>query len=90
MLIWKVISLCLGVAIGAGFALSVELKKFIEDDVKASDDFKGTYNDILIRGFISSAFLLVTFFSMAILSFISSKNRPRQQPNPSLPIFSPI
>ncbi|QCD92367.1 hypothetical protein DEO72_LG5g429 [Vigna unguiculata] len=78
----KVISLCLGVAIGSGFALSVELKKFIEDHGKASDDFKGTYNKILIRGFISSAFLLVTFFSMAFLSFISSNNRPRKQPNP--------
>ncbi|QCD92368.1 hypothetical protein DEO72_LG5g430 [Vigna unguiculata] len=70
----KVISLCLGVAIGSGFALSVELKEFIKDHVKASDDFKGTYNKILIRGFISSAFLLVTFLSVVVLSFISSNN----------------
>ncbi|BAU02640.1 hypothetical protein LR48_Vigan10g041900 [Vigna angularis] len=78
----QVISMCLGGAIGGGFALSVELKKFIEDSVEASDDFKGTYNKLLIRGFISSAFLLVTFLSMAVLSFISSNIRLRKQPNP--------
>ncbi|WVZ15036.1 hypothetical protein V8G54_012602 [Vigna mungo] len=87
----QVISLCLGVAIGGGFALSVELKKFIDQQLIYHHSFNSTYSKLLIRGFISSAFLLVTFLSMAILSFISSKNiRPRQQPNPPPPIFSPV
>ncbi|XP_047173532.1 CASP-like protein 4D1 [Vigna umbellata] len=80
----KVISLCLGVACGAGFALSVELKKFLKEHVINLNDFnfKGPYNKLLIRGLISSAFLLVTFFSMAVLSFISSNIPPRKQANP--------
>ncbi|BAU02639.1 hypothetical protein LR48_Vigan10g042100 [Vigna angularis] len=80
----QVISLSLGVAIGAGFALSVELKNFLTEHVINLNNFnfKGPYNKLLVQGLISSAFLLVTFFSMAILSFISSKNQPRQLPNP--------
>jgi len=78
----QVTSLALGVAVGAGFALSVELKKFIRDHVEGSDDYNSTYNKVLIRGFVSSAFLLVTFLSMALVSFISSNNRNRKQPEP--------
>ncbi|RDY13442.1 CASP-like protein 4D1, partial [Mucuna pruriens] len=73
----KVTSLVLAIGIGAGFALSVELKKFIRDRVDASHDFESTYNKILIRGFIASAFLLVTFLSMVVVSFISSNNRTK-------------
>ncbi|KAG4380692.1 hypothetical protein AAZX31_16G195900 [Glycine max] len=77
----KVTSLLLAAGIGAGFALSVELKKFIDDQITSSDDFSSTYAKILIRGLIASAFLSVTFLSMAILSVISSNNRSKMQPN---------
>ncbi|KAL9324386.1 hypothetical protein ACSQ67_009243 [Phaseolus vulgaris] len=78
----KIISLVLGVAVGAGFAVSVELKKFIDERIKGSDDLKSTYRKLLIRGFVSCGFLLVTFLSMAFLSFFSSNNRTKKQPNP--------
>ncbi|TKY44856.1 CASP protein PIMP1 [Spatholobus suberectus] len=76
----KVTSLLLATGMGASFALSVELKKFIDDPSKisASDDYKSTYDKIFIRGFIASAFLLVTFLSMAGVSFISSNNRSKR------------
>ena len=77
----QVTSLLLAAGIGAGFALSVELKKFIDDQITSSDDFSSTYAKILIRGLIASAFLSVTFLAMAILSVISSNNRSKMQPN---------
>ncbi|XP_029129970.1 CASP-like protein 4D1 [Cajanus cajan] len=75
----KVTSMVLGIGIGAGFALSVELKKFIEERVKDEYGFRSTYGKILIRGFVATAFLLVSFLSMALVSFISSNNRTKKQ-----------
>lgn len=78
----QVTSLLLGIGIGAGFALSVELKKFLEDkvkDISPDHDFNSTYYKILIRGFVASAFLLVTFLSMTAVSFISSNNRSKRK-----------
>ncbi|TKY45283.1 CASP protein 4D1 [Spatholobus suberectus] len=73
----KVTSLLLATGIGAGFVLSVELKKFIDSKTYGSNDYKSTYNKIFIRGFIASTFLLITFLSMVVISFISSNNRSK-------------
>ncbi|CAJ1952177.1 unnamed protein product [Sphenostylis stenocarpa] len=73
-------SLVLGTGIGAGFAMSVELKKFIDKRVHDVDGYKSVYSKVFIRGFVASAFLLVSFLSMAIVSFISSNNRNTKQP----------
>ncbi|TKY45281.1 CASP protein 4D1 [Spatholobus suberectus] len=86
----KVTSLLLATGIGAGFVLSVELKKFIDSKTYGSNDYKSTYNKIFIRGFIASTFLLITFLSMVVISFISSNNRSKAYNNhKAAPIYTP-
>ncbi|KAL2344186.1 hypothetical protein Fmac_005471 [Flemingia macrophylla] len=78
----KVASLLLGIGIGGGFALSVELKKFIKDKITDNvEGFTSTYSKIAIRGFVATAFLFVSFLSMAFVSFISSNIRTKKQLN---------
>ncbi|XP_027357345.1 CASP-like protein 4D2 [Abrus precatorius] len=78
----KITSLLLATGIGAGFALSVELKKFIDDAADAAgasedDPIRSTYDKFFIRGIVASAFLVLAFISMTIVSFISSINRSK-------------
>ncbi|KAK7314705.1 hypothetical protein VNO77_33232 [Canavalia gladiata] len=77
----KITSLLLGTGIGVGFALSVELKKFIDEVSDAAgdsdDDIRSTYDKFFIRGIVASVFIAISFLSMAIVSFISSINPTR-------------
>ncbi|KAI6694258.1 hypothetical protein NL676_021968 [Syzygium grande] len=78
----KLISLILATGVGAGFAISFELKTFIRDffDVLltfdiALDDDKSKAIKFLNRGIISTGLLALGLVCMVIVSVLSSINR---------------
>lgn len=80
----QAISLLLATGIGAGFAVSLEFKRFFDnifDDsgVPKSDPTRHTNDKFLVRGIIASAVLSVAFLSMVVVSVISSINRQRSK-----------
>uniref|UniRef100_A0A7N0U4X2 CASP-like protein n=1 Tax=Kalanchoe fedtschenkoi TaxID=63787 RepID=A0A7N0U4X2_KALFE len=74
----KVMSWFLATAVGAGFAVTYELKKLLGgflDSIGASDEEKSKLDEFLNRGYISTCVLAVGFLCLATLSVISSLNR---------------
>ncbi|XP_030442060.1 CASP-like protein 4D1 [Syzygium oleosum] len=79
----KLISLILATGVGAGFAISFELKKFIRDffdvlltfDIPLDDDDKSKAIKFLNRGIISTGLLALGLVCMVIVSVLSSINR---------------
>ncbi|KAG4991883.1 hypothetical protein AAZX31_09G153700 [Glycine max] len=80
----KVICVLLATGVGAGFAVSLEFKKFLDDifdsvGTPKKDPTRTTYDKFFVRGIVASATLLVACLSMTIVSIISSINRSRSK-----------
>ncbi|AES76210.1 hypothetical protein MtrunA17_Chr6g0479971 [Medicago truncatula] len=79
----KVISALLATAIGAGFAISIEFKRFFDQIFDASgvskdDATRSTNNKFYVRGIVASSVLLVAFLAMFVVSVLSSFNRNKK------------
>ncbi|KAK7380113.1 hypothetical protein VNO78_32529 [Psophocarpus tetragonolobus] len=80
----KVISVILGTGVGAGFAVSMEFKKFLDDlfdsvGTSKHDPTRSAYDRFFVRAIVASAILLVACLSITIVSIISSINRSRSK-----------
>lgn len=80
----QVISWLLATGIGAGFAVSIEFKRFYDiifDDagVSKDDPTRSTNNKYFVRGIIASGVLSVAFIAMVVVSIISSINRSKSK-----------
>ncbi|CAL5445118.1 unnamed protein product [Camellia sinensis] len=74
----KIISFLLATGVGAGFAVTHELKRIIQpifDDYKGLDEQESKTISFLNRGYIATGILFAGFICMAILSILSSINR---------------
>ncbi|XP_010025962.2 CASP-like protein 4D1 [Eucalyptus grandis] len=76
----KLISLILATGVGAGFAISFELKRYIDDDliefhIPLSEDDKSKSIKFLNWGIISAGLLALGLVCMVIVSVLSSINR---------------
>lgn len=80
----QVISGLLASGIGAGFAVSIEFKRLIDqifDDsgVSKQDPTRSTITKFYVRGIIASGVLSVAFLAMFVVSFLSSFNRNKSK-----------
>ncbi|CAK7324849.1 unnamed protein product [Dovyalis caffra] len=81
----KTIAFLVASGVGAGFAVSVEIKNifkelfnaFADAGFEGTDDAKDLYDKFLNRGMIATGALAFGFVCMAILSVISSTNRAK-------------
>lgn len=79
----QVISLLLGTGVGAGFAVTFEFKRNLNDFVQGVEDlsgqdlseFKSKTEKFLDRAIIATGLLFLGFICMAILSVLSSLSR---------------
>ncbi|KAI7985960.1 CASP-like protein 4D1 [Camellia lanceoleosa] len=74
----KIISFLLATGVGAGFAVTHELKRIIQsisDDYGGLDEQESKTISFLNRGYIATGILFAGFICMAILSILSSINR---------------
>ncbi|KAL9683462.1 hypothetical protein QQ045_015284 [Rhodiola kirilowii] len=71
----KIMSWFLATAVGAGIAVTYELKKLLGALLGSPDDEESKLDEFLNRGYISTGVLAVAFFCLAILSVLSSLSR---------------
>lgn len=80
----QITSWLLATGIGAGFAVSIEFKRFFDQifdlsGVSKHDPTRSTNNKFYVRGIIASSVLSVAFISMVLVSVISSLNRNKNK-----------
>lgn len=76
----QVISFLLAMGVGAGFAVSFELKSLLNDiftaiahaDVPEIEESKANYDKFINRGIIATSLLSLGFVCMAVVSLLSS------------------
>lgn len=90
----QIIALLLGTGVGAGFAVSFELKKQLHDFINAlvslvgqgtepTDEFESKLDKFLDRANIATGILFLAFLCMAILSILSSISRTTSKETPT-------
>ncbi|PNX94776.1 hypothetical protein L195_g017956 [Trifolium pratense] len=80
----KVISGILATGIGAGFAVSIEFKRFFDQifdaaGVSKEDPTRSTNNKFYVRGIVASGVLSVAFIAIFVVSVLSSINRSKSK-----------
>ncbi|KAK7270672.1 hypothetical protein RJT34_25995 [Clitoria ternatea] len=80
----KVITYLVASGIGAGFAVTLEFKKFFDRlfdlaGTPKKDPTRSTTDKFFVRAIIASSVLIVAFLAMAIVSAISSINRSKSK-----------
>lgn len=78
----QIISYFLATGVGAGFAASLELKRFVDRFfdlfgglLQLTDEDKSDADKFLVRGIVATGLLAGGFLFMAVLSVLSSINR---------------